>query len=304
MSYLSKQVVAITGSSGFIGERLVNALTNSASNLILLVRTINPSISHKQIKCDLNNDNWSSDCFLGVDIVFHLAGCAHDTNNIKSEDYYRQINVDATLKIAKLASKNNVKKFVFVSSVKAGNESANGVNNNVKSFYGKTKYEAEVKLLEIGKKSNMSVIIVRPALVYGPKVKGNLGLMLSGIKKGWFPPLPDIQNLRSMVHVDDLVRALIFLVEDNRANGKVFVVTDGLQYSSREIYEVMCKISNKKLPIWSVPKFLFNMLASISPKLRAKISKIFDDEVYSSNKIESLGYKAKKTLKEINETTF
>ena len=95
-------------------------------------------------------------------------------------------------------------------------------------IYGKTKREAELILLEIGRQSGMQVSIVRPSLVYGQGVKGNLRLMLSWIEKGWFPPLPEVNNRRSMIHVDDLVRALLLVAGDDRANGEIYIATDGV----------------------------------------------------------------------------
>ena len=83
---------------------------------------------------------------------------------------------------------------IFVSSVKAGGRAIAGNcmteenQGEPEGIYGKTKREAEVKLLEIGLQSGMHVSIVRPSLVYGSNVKGNLKLMLSWVKKGWFPP--------------------------------------------------------------------------------------------------------------------
>ena len=56
--------------------------------------------------------------------------------------------------------------------------------------YGKSKREAELELLKIDKASGMHVAIIRPSLVCGLNVKGNLKLMFAGIKKGWFSPLP------------------------------------------------------------------------------------------------------------------
>jgi UDP-glucose 4-epimerase len=73
--------------------------------------------------------------------------------------------------------------------------------------------------VEIGWQSGMHVSIVRPSLVYGPRVKGNLRLMMAGIKKGWFPPLPETGNRRSKIHVDDLVRVILLLANDECANG-------------------------------------------------------------------------------------
>ncbi|MFL2818435.1 MAG: SDR family oxidoreductase [Candidatus Puniceispirillales bacterium] len=61
-------------------------------------------------------------------------------------------------------------------------------------MYGKTKREAELQLLKVSEESGMHVSIIRPSLVYGPFVKGNLKSMMLGIKKGWFPPLPKTDN--------------------------------------------------------------------------------------------------------------
>jgi nucleoside-diphosphate-sugar epimerase len=205
---------------------------------------------------------------------------------------------------------SGVKKFVFVSSVKSG-----GVNNFGKclterdqntpdGIYGKTKRQAELDLLRIGNGSNMEISIIRPSLVYGPNVKGNLQFMLSGISKGWFPPLPETGNRRSMIHVDDLVRAIFLVAEDERANGNIFIATDGVLHSSRELYNAMCSAVGQSIPKSSVPKTLFDIASLVSPRIKYKINKLLGDACYSSVKLEALGFKAKKSLKDMNETDF
>ena len=128
--------------------------------------------------------------------------------------------------------------------------------------------------------------------------------MLSGIKRGWFPPLPNILNKKSMVHVDDLVRAIMFVSENNQITGEIFNVTDGKQYSSREIYEVICGIVEKPIPSWSMPLLLFKTVGKIHPKIKKKVDKLLLDTLYSSKKIEALGYKAYKTLKDMNKSSY
>jgi nucleoside-diphosphate-sugar epimerase len=247
----------------------------------------------------------------GIDTVLHLAGFSHDMRNAnKIESLYRKVNVDATIRLAQLAVKSGVKKFIFVSSVKAGGNALSGncmtevEQCKPQGVYGETKREAELQLLEIGRKSGMHVSIIRPSLVYGPNVKGNLKLMLAGIKRGWFPPLPETNNKRSMIHVDDLVRVILLVAKNNNTNGEIYIATDGNPYSSREIYDTMCNIAGRSPPKWSVPRFVFDVLASISPSIKYKIDKLLEDECYSSEKLEALGFKAKKTLMEMNETSF
>jgi len=299
----------VTGSTGFIGSRLLGLLNTIKCDVRLLARSkVN---NYETVVCNLEQDRISKHALESVDTVFHLAGFAHDMQDpSKVEDLYRVINVEATVELARLAVESGVKRFVFISSVKAGGGLTSGkcINesdqNEPEGVYGKSKREAELKLLKIGKESDMHVSIIRPSLVYGPEVKGNLQLMLTGIKKGWFPPLPEMGNRRSMIHVDDLVRAILLVSEDERANGEVFIATDGMPHSSREIYNAMCNVEGKPIPKWSVPKFLFNLVATISPKIRYKVDKLLGDECYSSEKLEALGFKAQRTLKEMNETSF
>jgi UDP-glucose 4-epimerase len=298
--------VFITGAFGFIGGRLLNAID---SPIRILSRTERPNCD--MIVCDLEKNNIPNDVLEDVDTVFHLAGFAHDMRDAsKMVDLYYKVNVNATVQLAELAVKAGVKRFVFVSSVKAGGRPAFGVcasdsdQGIPEGVYGKTKREAELKLLKIGKESGMHVSIIRSSLVYGPNVKGNLKLMLSGVGGGWFPPLPETGNRRSMIHVDDLVRAILLVAEDKRANGEIFIATDGKPYSSREIYNAMCSVAGKSIPKWSVPKTLFDIASLSSPRIKYKINKLLGDECYSSVKLEALGFKAKKYLKDMNETEF
>jgi UDP-glucose 4-epimerase len=298
--------VFITGASGFVGTKLVSALEADQNSVRVLSRR--NLTGYETVVCDFLSDSLPDNALKGVDTVYHLAGVAHDYH--KKNDQYIKVNVQATIKLAELAVNSGVKKFIFLSSVKAGGSlleevsDVKSLESQPKGIYGKTKRDAELSLFEIGAKSEMHVAIIRSSLVYGPLMKGNLGMMLKGIKNGWFPPLPKINNQRSLVHVDDLVRAMIFVSNDHRANGEIFIVTDGTSHSSREIYEVMCKLSGKSIPKWFIPKFIFDFAAFFSLKIRHKVSKLFDNDFYSSKKINAIGFMPKRTLQEMNETFF
>jgi UDP-glucose 4-epimerase len=299
----------VTGSTGFIGKRLLGLLSTLECDVRLLARS--KVKNYETVVCNLERDKIQKYTFESVDTVFHLAGFAHDMqDSSKNEDLYRIVNTEATSELGRLAAENGVKRFVFISSVKAGGvfTSSKCINESDQSkpegFYGKSKREAELKLLKIGKESGMHVTIIRPSLVYGPNVKGNLRLMLQAIKKGWFPPVPETGNRRSMIHVDDLIQAILLVAEDSRANGEIFIATDGTTYSSREFYNAMCIATGKPIPKWSVPKKLFDIVSYASPSIKYKINKLLGNEYYSSAKLEALGFKAKKTLGDMNETNF
>jgi UDP-glucose 4-epimerase len=299
----------VTGSTGFIGSRLLDLLSTIDADIKLLAKS--KIDNYETVVCNLGQDKIPKYTLESIDTVFHLAGFSHDMlDPSKIEHLYHRVNVDATVELARLAVESGVKRFIFVSSVKAGGTSdfevciSESDQGDPEGVYGRTKREAELKLLKIGKESGMRVSIIRPSLVYGPNAKGNLQLMLSGVKKGWFPPLPETGNKRSMIHVDDLVLAILLVANDDRTNGEIFIVTDGVPHSSREIYNAMCNALDKSIPKWSIPKFLFNMTSLISPGIKYKLNKLLGDECYSSAKLEALGFKAQKTLKDMNETDF
>ena len=301
--------VLVTGATGFVGQHLIEYLKLDGYNIKAISRKLIPGVD--TVICDFLKDDIPDNALKGIDIVFHLAGYAHDLKSEPGiEQTYHKINVGVTVDLLSLSIKHNIKKFIFVSSVKAGGSPIRGKcaaeedQNDPAGMYGETKREAELKILETGRKSDIHVSILRPALIYGPKVKGNLQLMMQGINKGWFPPLPETGNQRSMIHVDDVVQALLLLVNSQQANREIFIATDGKTYSSRNIYETMCRVLGKSTPNWSVPKFLFSAIALLSTNLSYKMDKLLGDECYSSEKLQSLGFKAQKELKQMNETDF
>jgi len=308
------KTVLVTGATGFIGKSLITQL-QSSNHIRVLSSRVNVENKNKEYFCDFNKLLIPEESFEGVDTVFHLAGVTHDSRQ-KTElaAEYRRINVEVTLKIAQFAVAKGVKRFVFISSVKAGgspevNSCTDEKNQGIPDgIYGQTKREAELGLLEINKSSEMQISIIRPALVYGPGLKGNLKLMLKGIGQGWFPPLPDTLNVRTMIHVDDLVRAIILAAEKEDAQGEVFIVTDGKSYSTRDIYNDICSAYGKKIPKWSVPKFIFLGFAKLGDMLGSFINFPFDtnryqkllgNDCYSSDKIrQKLGFKSNMTFKD------
>ena len=295
----------VTGSSGFIGNRLCSLLNKLGHELIEVSRS-NDENSENHIACDLEKNNLDKKILYGVDTVFHLAGVAHNLYESKElEEKYVKLNINATKNLAIQASNAGVKTFVFISSVKAGKSDFKSNDKCLENgIYGKTKRLAEQELLKIAKKTDMKVCIVRPSLVYGPKLKGNLLEMQNAIQKGWFPPLPKIPNKRSMVHVDDLIFAIL-LVEKKGQNGEIYIITDGKSYSTTELYETFLDILKIKKPlIIRVPLLLLKLLRIIPGNLNFKIRKLLANEIYSPNKIEKLGFSAKLRFVNKNETLF
>ena len=296
--------ILVTGASGFIGKSLVKALNGE---IITLSRTKHPNL--KTIICDLSTDSIPS--LRGIDIVYHLAGLAHDLGeDKKNEEEYYQLNVEATIRLAKEAIKSNVKKFIFISSVKAGGTRKSGTCasetslNVPEGVYGKTKFEAEKRLFHLVRNTSMHTSIIRPSLVYGPNAKGNLKQLTLAIKTRFMPRFPETYNKKSMIHIDDLIRAIIFVSKNTNCDREIFIATDERTYSTCEILAIISKSQGIPLLKWTISMNFLNFLGSLSTKFKYKINKLMCSDCYSSDKLRELGFLTTKTLININETDF
>lgn len=136
-----------------------------------------------------------------VEVVVHLAGRAHQMNESAEEQHlYYETNVEGTTNLAKQAASAGVKKFVFVSSIKAMLSSSHDealteeFHCNPLEPYGLSKLKAEIELGKISESTGMKLVILRPPLIYGPGVKGNLASLIRLVRRTPVLPLGGIKQ--------------------------------------------------------------------------------------------------------------
>lgn len=303
------KTVLVTGATGFIGHHLCATLLNKGVKLRVLGRR-QPDIDAEFHFWDMV-DPLSTIPLTGVDTVFHLAGKAHALAETRQDmDEYFSINTEATQKLLQASKKAGVKTFIYFSSVKAAGD-INGLMDESVSVesdmpYGQSKKASEQLVLEGNYVPHP--VVIRPSMVYGNTDKGNLPKMIQAVRAGKFPPLPEIQNRRSMVHVDDVVSAAILVAEHPEASGNIYIITDGESYSTRQMYEWICEALRKPVPAWCLPWFALKLLALVGDAIGSirgrrfifnsdALLKLTGSALYSSEKIEQeLGYRPQRNL--------
>ena len=239
----------ITGATGFIGRRLLRpgdrALARHAGAM--------PGV----VVGDLLDPASLGAACAGIDCIFHCAGYAHAFSSSDPELHWR-VNFEGTRNLLKATGKAGVRRFVFLSSVKAMAEPGDACADEdwpgePESPYGKAKRTAEDAVLEAGTRYGIHVVNLRLAMVYGHGGRGNLERMAKGIRAGWFPPLPETGYRRSLVYVDDVVSSMRLVAEAPAANGRTYIVADPTAYSGREIYDAI-RTALKKGAVPPVPK--------------------------------------------------
>lgn len=276
--------ILITGKNSYIGNSVENWLMKEPDKY-----TID--------KLDMKKESWVKRDFSLYDVVFHVAGIAHVSSDPKMEDLYYKVNRDLTIETAQKAKAEGVKQFIFMSSIIVYGDSSSSKRvikkdtvPNPSNFYGDSKLQAEegIKPLE---SDSFKVAIIRPPMIYGKGSKGNYPKLskLAQIS----PIFPDIDNERSMLHIDNLCEFIKVIIE-NEDSGLFFPQNEEFVDTS-ELVKMISKVHGKKIWITKSTNLL------LYPLLKTKIiNKVFGNLVY--DKSLSKYNKAKYQIRDFEET--
>lgn len=296
--------ILITGATGFIGSALAAYFYSQGFQIRALTRNlmhahVQQHSQYEWICADLTVPASLTTVCNNIDFVFHAAGFAHAAKNHDAlfQEKHHILNYEATRNLADIAASSNVKRFVYFSTVKASADAKGCTDETHHNYptdaYGISKRSAEENLLMRSTKKNMDVVILRLSLVYGVGWKGNLASMLKAIDKNWFPPVPVVNNQKSMVSIHDVCVAAKCAAFAELKSNRIFIVTDGCDYSTHVIYQLMRKALGKQQPRWAMPIWLwhfFGKLGDIFQKITRKempihseaIKKLFGHAKYRS----------------------
>lgn len=304
MSLTNKNVL-VTGATGFIGYHLTKKLLAQNCNIIAIGRNFKLIDSLKnqksliKIEGDLVKENFLEAIFnkYHIDIIFHLAAKVHDRLE-KDIEQHRLININLTEKLAKLALKNNVKKFIFFSSVSIYGDTEERTIDETEictpsTTYGKTKLEAENILIKTYQKYDLPIVILRLTSVYGTYDHGNLQLLAKLIRKHISAMVGKGKNRKTMIYVDDIIQAAILAAIRDEAVGEVFNIGENF-YSFCEILDTLEKKLDVSTLRFKVPSSLGKVIEkqNINLTLSKLIRTISSDNCYSSDKAKKiLGFK-------------
>ena len=276
--------ILITGATGFVGSSLCKALEVSGYDI-------------RRSSLRLSDADWSQS-LAGVETVIHLAARVHVMDEYVKNPLaeFRRVNVQGTRHLAESAAKAAVKRFVFVSSI--------GVNGeqsilpfteldipNPHNDYALSKWEAELALHKVSAETGMEVVIVRPPLVYGLGAPGNFAQIIKVLVKGIPLPLVSVQNLRSLIYVENLVNALILCATHPAAAGQTYLVTDGQDISTPDLLRRLSNAMGRSARLFPCPLALMRHAGRLLGK-SDQIDKLVGSLQVDSTKIRrELGWK-------------
>jgi nucleoside-diphosphate-sugar epimerase len=263
-----KRRVLVTGASGFIGRPLVAALDGAGYAVRAAVRDRRgqgfPSGVEVAALPDLAAPiDWSA-LVGGMDAVVHLAGIAHVGPDIL-ESTYDRVNHLASADLAGASAAADVKRFVFMSSIRAQTGAvadhplSEADDPRPTDAYGRSKLAAEAAVLASG----VPCTVLRPVLVYGPGVKGNLASLLRLAALPIPMPFGRLTNRRSMLALCNLIAAVRFVLEDAHAVNQTFIVSDPDALSVAETIAILRTALGRNPALLAVPLGLLSVLLGL-----------------------------------------
>ena len=289
-----KMRILITGASGFVGKRLALRLLGEGHEVILFSRK-NPGLPTAFIKGDVLDRKASEKCFKKMpDIIYHLAASLDETDPL-----LEKVNIEGM----KNFLRKGIKRFILLSSVGVLGESkfplSEDMPQNPETRYEKSKAAQERILMESG----IPFTIIRSTIIYGPNSFWKRIILAA--KKG-YPMIGSGKNFWHLVHIDDVIEALILALK-KEAENEIFNIADGDPKTYGEIYEEICralgaKMTEKKIPVLAA--LLYAKIMEIAGKSdvttrTSSIRRLVRNRIVDISKARSvLGYEPKVSFEE------
>ena len=250
----------ITGSSGFVGSNLSPYLEKKHKKVLGVSRSPSDGeVDYKKINITLLNNSNS---------FVHLAGKAHDLKKTSEDKDYYEVNTELTKRLFDQFLKSDCETFIYMSSVKAVADQADGVlTENVKpnpiTVYGKSKLAAEEYILSRKNLKNKRVYILRPCMIHGPNNKGNLNLLYSFVSKGIPYPFGKYLNRRSFVSIENLCFIIKELIDNSKIESGIYNIADDTSLSTIDLVKVISEVLCKPTRILKLPKLFVRFIAKV-----------------------------------------
>lgn len=299
-------LVAVTGASGFVGRHLCEALGSSGHSVRALVRR-QGVVPGGFVIGDLGGEFALGNALDGVGCLVHTAARVH-APRVRGEDSktaFYQVNVRGTELLARHAAAAGVRRLVFVSSIGVlGSCTPKDARFHSSSLpaptnpYSVSKLEAEKALQEIAGRTGLEWVIVRPPLIYGPRAPGNFASLLQVLGTGLPLPFASIDNLRSMIGIENLVELLALCVTHRGASGQILLASDGEDVSTPDLIHRLCTIMGRPARLFPCPHRVLELLGRLTGRAGEIQGLVRSLQIDSSGTRDMLGWRPSRGLDE------
>ncbi|MFT5430952.1 MAG: nucleoside-diphosphate-sugar epimerase [Myxococcota bacterium] len=261
------QSVLVTGVPGWLGTRLVKRLKAQQRHVRCLVYPGHWDASHlgrypeldgtDVVVGDIRDPDCAADATRGIHTVFHLAGVRHPSRTRDLDS----INIDGTRSIANAASTAGVSRFVHVSSISVhghnlGADEPFEESRTPQPFtaYARSKMGSEAVVESMAASGKLDAVILRPGPFYGPAQSASMHRLMQLVSKKAAPNVDGSQYLRSFLHIDNAVDALLLAETCRASRAEPYLIADARPYSLHELVSTIADALSTPLRTWDIPR--------------------------------------------------
>lgn len=288
-----RMTIALTGGTGFLGRHIARHLHQQGHHVRLLLRAPAPhgDDAASVVIGDIANPINMGRALENIDAVIHSAGIAHVQSGRPDEDY-RRINTEATLNLARHAKRAGVRKFIFLSSIRAqcGPWADHILTENdtpqPTDAYGRSKLEAEKGLADM----DLDWTALRPVVIYGEGAVGNIAALLQLAASPWPLPLGGLKAKRSLVSAASVASAIAHVLHLPSALRRALIVADPEPLTAADMIGALRAGMNRKPGIFYAPEIVMTAAASVLGQSE-KMNRLRLPLVASAAALQSLGWR-------------
>lgn len=309
----SEQVVLVTGATGMVGRRVVQAFVSSGFRVRILAATKReryPFPLEVEVRIgDVAEPAVARSAVEGVNVIVHMAALLHAVSGaIPDQEAYRRTNLEGTRAIVDAALEANVRRFVFFSTIAVYGHGHGELWDETfparpDTPYAITKAEAERVVLDARRSDGEPLsVVLRIAAVFGGNLKGNYLRLVKALASGRFVPVGPGRNRRALINDRDVAEAALLAATHPAAAGRVYNVSDGTEYALADVIDAICHALGRRPPRLHVPltpvrwtvglvEALARLASARPPISRATLEKYTEDVRVDSRLIrEELGF--------------
>ncbi|MBI2627534.1 NAD-dependent epimerase/dehydratase family protein [Candidatus Nomurabacteria bacterium] len=270
----------VTGATGYVGQHLVNSLLEKGYQVYILTRKESPIFSNnKNINIIIGDITDPINLPPDVDTIYHCAGVIYQLKELE------RVNVLGTKNIVETALRNNCQ-LIHLSS-------AGAINPH--NAYEWSKYRGEKIVLD-GIKIGLKARILRPTTIFGPgknKEGSSFLELIKSMRSGAYKNIG--QGIYNIVHIDEVVKAMIQLSEADIPYGGVYLINNPIAFKDMDILvknlppAITKKTKTIPYPVACLAALILTLISFITrrknPLTFSRIKALTNTLSYSQNKI-------------------
>ncbi|MCS6851280.1 MAG: NAD(P)-dependent oxidoreductase [Gemmataceae bacterium] len=232
----------VTGATGFVGSHVVEELLGLGEPVRALVRDPNKADRWRQrgvevVVADVTDPQGLRAAVRDVGVIHH---CAAAVGHYTKQQFYA-VNLEGFRNLLEAVRHAGQPRVVFLSSINVlGTRNLDPATEETPCRRSNdpaadVKIEAEQLALEYSQRHGLDLVILRPGFIYGPGDQRNLPKLVEAIRRGTFRYIGSRNHVVPIVHVSDVVQAMVRAARVAAARGRIYNITDGSRTTIGEL---------------------------------------------------------------------